>query len=821
MRIAIYDGILETHLADSLARALRRRGHEVFNTGRFGKGFTFPARSDDIGPHMHALGTVLDFHPDVVFVMRPASLPFQLLELLKKSRAILMAWFSDDPVLFDLSYGPVLTSYDYVLHCGNRRILQFYENKFGFPTGVNFPFWTDHEAFPRIWGNNPITTDFIFLGNVHDEVRRERYFDLGRMTSRVRIHGQVGADYYGLFGGYLDDDYEIACSAASTRMALNIPQFFRNHNSLQTWFEGLGELGFFEYPSRVVQYMAMGIPTVSIIPGGHSFLSYPEMFVVEDPHEADSFAQLLTDAELQQISAAISKRFDTNFSADARVLAIESLLGGDGWQKLNAADRELWFSQFSPSTPSEKTHHDHISPSNQASIALSSCRPRHPVYLFGTGWTKETSRIMAIKEALQDIGTTVHTLNPSSFVGALAKDNATPCQYRLETTVLQAQMNQIHDSVLIICGLDVILDNDSSIKLHSMGVRTVLIDDTGKLDLDRGALLACRYSVLATSSVELAERLQSRGFDNVFYLPHFVRPSYTDILKSASHRRHILHIHDTSASERLIAPALADLDPAVIDTRSYHDLEAMSLEELASETKTSVLLITPGGTKRQPILSPLMAYLTHGAEFVFSARYPVPELIDPLSSEAVLVQHPGELAVKLNHLLSSAHLQNYYQQKLYSTRELFDGKRLAMRLLQFTESRLSPSPSTRLSNGCVLDLALPDSERDGQAPYLLVFHISPLEGEFRYWYLRVYSSETTFVEFQTQACLCILLPKGERSDIRVQLCYRGPSRSLSVEHAIRATAQVKNASFRPTNIYGLEQPLLVPCTAAEEVFVSP
>ena len=41
MRIALFDGLLETHVPESLARALTFRGHDVLDTGKVGHGFQF------------------------------------------------------------------------------------------------------------------------------------------------------------------------------------------------------------------------------------------------------------------------------------------------------------------------------------------------------------------------------------------------------------------------------------------------------------------------------------------------------------------------------------------------------------------------------------------------------------------------------------------------------------------------------------------------------------------------------------------------------------------------------------------------------------
>ncbi|MCI7551501.1 MAG: glycosyltransferase [Arcanobacterium sp.] len=347
MRIAFFDGILESHVASSLQRSFERLGHSVLNTGKFGSGFEFRVERRFAAELRQIIETIEDFRPDWIIVFRPGSAPHQVLRALRGTGAHLATWFSDDPVLFNLSYGPVVDEYDIVMHCGRSPVLRFYESVFGRPTGVNIPFWTDHTAFPFVYGTNQPETTAMFLGNVHDRVRRARYFDLAKMTNSVRVHGAVATDYFNLSGGYLDTDEEVVDAGSRARIALNIPQFFKNHRGLSTWFPGLDELGFFEYPSRVIQYAAMGLPIVSIIPGFKQSRSFPEIIFSDSIADADAvISRLVRDEALDELSHATRERFDSSFSADSRALAMIDLFTRDSWSTLDADEREIWFTQF-------------------------------------------------------------------------------------------------------------------------------------------------------------------------------------------------------------------------------------------------------------------------------------------------------------------------------------------------------------------------------------------------------------------------------------------------------------------------------------------
>lgn len=352
MRIVLFDGIQEAHVGNSLERALVAAGHEVYNTGRFGRGFIF-RQTDDLLPLLTPqLEAIEAFRPDWVLVFRPASAPYPILQALRGTGAQLAVWFSDDPVLFDLTYGPVLELYDLVLHCGNEAVLRFYQERFGRPTGVNFPFWTDHQAFPTVYGTQEPQTTALFLGNVAGPVRQARYEQLAGMNHPVRIFGQVDEDPAGLWGGFLDTDREVVEEGSRTRVALNIPQFFPDHRGLGTWFPGLDELGSFDLPSRVIQYAAMGIPTLSIVPGATGIRSFPELVVLDSIQAADAWiGAALAEGTLEDLGRRTAERFDRSFSAAARVRALESLFSDDSWRGLDAAERAVWFLQFDGREP--------------------------------------------------------------------------------------------------------------------------------------------------------------------------------------------------------------------------------------------------------------------------------------------------------------------------------------------------------------------------------------------------------------------------------------------------------------------------------------
>lgn len=829
MRIAIFDGILETHVASSLERAFRARGHHVWSSGRIGHGFKFPLPHEDTSHLAHAVGQVLNFQPDLVFVMRPASLPSPLLKKLKRSGATLMAWFSDDPVLFDLSYGPIVNSYDHILHCGNSKVLAFYEERFQRPTGVNIPFWTDHTAFPTVWGSEDPDCDLMFLGNMHDEVRRARYFTLTELRSSLRIHGNVGADFLGLSAGFLDHDSEVVAAGARARIALNIPQFFKDHRGLETWFQGLDSLGFFEYPSRVVQYMAMGIPTISIIPDGapEDFRSFPEMLVVPDVASADALAQeLIHSGALQDLSRRTAARFDRYFSATSRVLAIESLLESDDWKSLTPSEREVWFTQFDASVMAveavEIAPRDHIDSWGVPTADRSAANPLSPrgaitirkgenpgaslesarrhIILAGFGWTQESSRLRAVLESFEQLGHDVTHANPARYPKLFVPDPAKRTKHAINVHHLHKLQALPEGALLVVCGVDASLTESGMHLLQQRSVVSVLIDDTGRLDLDIAIRLASRYSVLATQSYELQQHLERRGFTNVVYFPHFVAPRYLDLLETVENKKPAVHVRAGVSEEESICPAmLTDTQDGTAETFTYQELEQLSLDELAHALHADVALLSPMGTRGAPKVHPLAAYVAVSADWLFHSRTAITERLHPYALLGTSVERVGELAIKARRLADSPLLQSATQHNRdVSLGLLRNGTENVSRLLEkvaavgelnhqvlpLEKAAILPVP---------LEMTAPAQHSSG---HVIELRLQSLMGHVSDWWVRILASGRAIQAFQGADSLRLVVTRPlETTDISLELLYRGPAQRIELTSAVRATATITPVQF--------------------------
>lgn len=649
MRIAFFDGILETHVPDSLERALRRRGHQVLNRGKFGHGFKFPGISQNMSRIHSEIDEVLSFCPDLVLVFRPALLPPEVIGRFKNRGITLAAWFSDDPVLFDLSYGPVVEHYDFILHCGNEKILQYYEDFFGFATGVNFPFWTDQSSFPKLWEPNGFFSDAVFLGNVQDEVRRQRYFDLGQMQNSVRIHGNVGTDYYGVWGGFLDSDVEVAHSIAKSKVAINIPQFFADHHGLETWFPDLDDLGFFEFPSRVIQYMAVGLPTVTLLPYEYTFESFPEMLVFKDVSEIDDFLNSVSLEELQFLSDTTSSRFVQNFSADSRAQALEAAVEDSSWRNLSAYERSLWFMNFTPDDnegeneePYRETVRARREITKPNTRALSTAHPQRIACITSDKY-RELSAAGIIMRGLENLGHSVEVFE-GSVDGMLVADPSH--LFKFAPSVGFIQSLSTFDSVIFV-GDDFSITQYGTSVLEAHNVTSYKISQAySSVNSKRNRELERFNYVLYTNSFTYSDA-SALGKHNAHFLPPVPDKTFIElILEDEQQPTGTVRITTTPQHDESLSPAfLTDIRSAT-RTATVDDIKSMSLKEAAVFLRSAATFMSFSGTRNAVEPGEIFPYVVTASDLVFAPRSTRPEIFWKWLDAMVQVRDVGELNAK-------------------------------------------------------------------------------------------------------------------------------------------------------------------------------
>jgi polysaccharide pyruvyl transferase CsaB len=345
VRIVLFDAILERHVCESLERALGARGHDVTWTGPIWHGHRLPHAAADRDRIRSRIDEICREGADALLCLRASALHPELVERLDRHGIHTMVWLPDDPVLYQICYRHIVGAYRTVLHCGGESILRFYENEQGRPTGINFPFWTDAEAFPHLYDPDRAEVDVVFLGNCAGDVRRARYDFISSLPFRTRIHGRVEADPAGIAGGFLDGTAEVAAALARARVGLNLSQWFRDYGGGTYDFPGLARLGHFQYPSRVIQYAAVGLPVLSFSdPDAHD--SFPEQITSATRGEwVERARRLLAEPGLlARVAQATHARFVKSFSADARAALIERAVEEPGfWRPLALEERARLF----------------------------------------------------------------------------------------------------------------------------------------------------------------------------------------------------------------------------------------------------------------------------------------------------------------------------------------------------------------------------------------------------------------------------------------------------------------------------------------------
>jgi hypothetical protein len=351
MRVVLFDSILEDHTCRGLARAFEALGHDVVWTGPVWKGHRFPTEPDDLAMIRARLREVLSPRPDLFFNFRASTLTPEILEEMRPAVGTTALWLPDDPILYDICYRHVVDAYDLVLHCGYEAVLQLYQARHG-RCGVNFPFWTDSVSLP--YGYDPDRADYdaIFLGHAHGKVRRARYAQLAALPMRTRILGRVDDDPAGIRGEFLGDAlYEPATLSAHLgrgRLGVTIPQYFRDYQNHAYDYPGFAELGYYDMPSRVIRYAAVGMP-IAGLGTERAPLGFPEVITANSPEVLGRLlTALLADRDaLLDHSRRTYARFLSSFSALSRARFLVALASDPGrWDRLSASEKAIAFTEF-------------------------------------------------------------------------------------------------------------------------------------------------------------------------------------------------------------------------------------------------------------------------------------------------------------------------------------------------------------------------------------------------------------------------------------------------------------------------------------------
>lgn len=327
MKIVLFDQINETHVCESLVEALVRLGHEVRWTGPIWKGHRFPEGVDDIGGIDARLEELLAWRPDALLNFRASSLLPAQLQRLRRAGVRTLVWFPDDPVLYGLCYGQVVDYYDVPLHCGSRQVLDFYRYR-GHRVGVNFPFWLDPQAVPYRYDVERCEGTLVFFGNMHGPAKQGRYEAFCALHEDIAFYGKLPQDPHGRGRGQLDGIGQALEVLPRYRIGLNSAQRFGDYAGSAYDFPGLGMLGSFFLPSRVLQYAALGLPVLSLHAPQADLRHYPPGLHARSVEEARAVVARVAhdDDYLQALSRAARRELEQHHGADARARLLERIV---------------------------------------------------------------------------------------------------------------------------------------------------------------------------------------------------------------------------------------------------------------------------------------------------------------------------------------------------------------------------------------------------------------------------------------------------------------------------------------------------------------
>jgi polysaccharide pyruvyl transferase CsaB len=537
MKIVLFDDIHETHVRRSFARALRKRGHVVVETPPIWRGHRLPSEPNDIQHIREAVDSVLEAKPDVLFNFRASSLTPGILSDVRRAGITTAVWFPDDPVLYSVCYRHVVEHYDIVLNCGSREIIDFYEkqhNVFGF----NFPFWTDREEFPHTYDSSrDFEFDVAFLGTFKGPARASRYETLASLPFRVKAFGEIKDDPAQISGGYLKTPLEVADAISKGKIGFNMPQIFSDYRGHPYDFPELARLGSFEFASRVIQYMAVGLP-VATLGRYRPPPTFPEMLVAPDTISMNEVLRtaLSNPDKLRELSAATAARFETAFSADARAILFETLCTQPGLgQKLASQERSNVFANVNNLTAGGGTAQ---SPSNAPddlpSIAeqkerLSKqnieAKNKYDILHIGTFTQGSTDVVACLHRSLLNLGHNVHHIDIREDIDILVEPGGAISGYGpvLVNHMEVLRLAKEYQAQIIICnaaGLCFTPQAAEQLKQAGLILIGITLSDPDVQDSILGHVE--NFDLHFTNSRHALKRYEELGIKNTFYLPFAV-----------------------------------------------------------------------------------------------------------------------------------------------------------------------------------------------------------------------------------------------------------------------------------------------------------
>ncbi|MEG4529163.1 polysaccharide pyruvyl transferase family protein [Microcoleus sp. D2_18a_D3] len=578
MKIILFDAILETHACESLAQALTKRGHSVHWTGKIWKGHEFPKQENDISSIWEQVNHSIDLNPDIIFNFRASTLLPEMLIKLKEKGIHTIVWLPDDPVLYHICYRHVVDFYDTILHCGDVNILNFYEQNHG-RSGFNFPFWTDQSHFPFSYNPENADYDVVFLGNCIGKVRQERYRFISNLPFSTKIFGKVSEDPFNLCGGFIEATKEVSRCLGGGLIGLNIPQYFKDYHSTDYDFPELANLGHFQYPSRIIQYAACGVPIISL-QSGEPPGTFPELITASNISIlTKKIRSLINNIEsLRQLSCQVNQRFIQSFSAESRAIFLEKIIINKYLNLDNTAKAEL-FSYVTEQNAKKYQESNRnrnsleilsnkekdtqmnlptieIQRENLQKLNLESPR-KFKILYFGHFANGDTDIVACLLRSLRNLGHTVLHINPWARHSHILRNRPkTISGYGavfIDLPSIEVFLNNFQPEVIICCAGGLCFEEADSQELKSRGILLIALTLSDP-DIQSSMINYVSYFDYHTTNSELAlNRYNEAGINNTFLFPFGIDRSYINaqVEYSPEHDADVICLgHATNRPER-------------------------------------------------------------------------------------------------------------------------------------------------------------------------------------------------------------------------------------------------------------------------------
>lgn len=484
-----------------------------------------------------------------------------------------------------------------------------------------FPWWERDEDLAALCSRaGDSERGLAYIGHLDIPRKRQRYFELARFPYNVAVYGNTAPDYLRIGNGNLDrpEDWN---------------QVKEGSNAVLLDLDMLG--GDPVLSSPFIFAIELGLPFFVTGATGKESLP-PGVTAVSDLRDIAAFFESAGN-ELIPGGSPLNER--SSFAASVRAEQLLKLL----------------------KTPARDTDDNEIigrAPNLVEGNCLESFHVgkgehrKRSLALIGTGFGRESSRIVAIKRSLEMIGHDLLFFEAEGISGLLQRDSKKVCQYQINVSPLLDELTSNDVDLVVFAGINARLTDASKQLLDDSDIQTIFVDDTFSRWGEHLAQLSLSFDAVFTSSAHRVKCAQMVGFPNVHYLPHFVNPDFMKALSSVSEKHGIVKVRRSIEREYELASGLG-VDSANIPDPNIHHFQhllELSLSELAETLSCETLLLSHEGHLPNPAIHELMPYAWLAAEEVYFPRNSDTDEVEPYASGSTWVREIGELSKKLRNV---------------------------------------------------------------------------------------------------------------------------------------------------------------------------